>query len=92
MGIRKRANAKRAKNSSMRLKKGNKKAQVKPLRGPAGSEKWDMTKTLRANYQALGLGLNVQEQIKVVGDLNTTTDFPVNTGVMPLIFPLSKIL
>ena len=74
MGIRKRSNVKRAKNCSMRLKKGNKKSQNKILRGPA-NEKWDIKKTLRENYQALGLELNADEQIKIVDNLKSSTDF-----------------
>ena len=78
MGIRKRANAKRAKNCSMRVKKGNKKSQTKILRGP-NAEKWDIKKTLRENYDILGLNLNVDEHMKRVTDLDKTATFKHTT-------------
>ena len=74
MGIRKRANSKRAKNCSMRVKKGNKKSQTKVLRGP-NAEKWDIKKTLRENYDILGLDLNVDEKMQRVSDLGKTKAF-----------------
>merc|ERR1712151_1269798 len=60
MGIRKKISTKRGKKQSCRIKKRANKKSGPNLDGPK-SELWDKTKTLAENYQALGLGLKLND-------------------------------